>query len=410
MPEQGLPELFKSLSSGLSSDQIEGVAGEIAKAWERKLKEREPPAPQPRPSARPSLRALIGVAVGFLLLGCFVGGGLASVLPVKNIVLRLARRDTATPTRVTPTPLPTRTFTPTPETPTPTETPIPTETPVPTETPIPTETPVPTETSTPTETPAPTRRWGLGIRLQPVAVSIGEIITFTAFLTSDIPATVSVTVTPTATSAASLPDGQGVTCTWNLGDGTVKQGWIITHSYAFSATYSLLLTATDGVTVVSTTAEVRVEPGPAAVVVVEEAGIFPEPQYEASLYRIKRGNLTALTGEELRTQGDYGFWPIHWESGKAWLHAKNGDTTLAELAERGESCQSLKELFDGVPIEQKERTLTDGSVVYDGCQRVVGYVKDNTLVVAVAQATDGNWVRIRIWGRDRFVKAEALGQ
>jgi PKD repeat protein len=69
------------------------------------------------------------------------------------------------------------------------------------------------------------------------------------------------------TSAASDPEGDPVTLSWDFGDGTTSSDGAPTHAFAGAGTYSVVLTATDShgaATTVTHDVTVRADPGPAA--------------------------------------------------------------------------------------------------------------------------------------------------
>jgi len=90
--------------------------------------------------------------------------------------------------------------------------------------------------------------------IQPFPARVGQLITFAA--------------------AATDPDGDLISYTWDFGDGTSASGQSVTHTYANAGTYLILLTLTDGIQPASIvlqltifTAAAVVPPGP---VVAEE--------------------------------------------------------------------------------------------------------------------------------------------
>jgi hypothetical protein len=77
--------------------------------------------------------------------------------------------------------------------------------------------------------------------IQPTSANVPPTAGFTVDDTNPLVGATLLTFTASATD----PDGQPLTYSWNLGDGTVKPGPIVTHTYQAPGLFTVILTVTD---------------------------------------------------------------------------------------------------------------------------------------------------------------------
>ncbi|MGC9025070.1 MAG: S8 family serine peptidase [Chloroflexia bacterium] len=108
----------------------------------------------------------------------------------------------------------------------------------------------------------------LDLVLEPICEPVREA----GFSWQPLTPTAGLPVTFTAYASGTLP----ITYTWNLGDGTLAQGQVITHTYATAGPYTVTLTATNCVTATATAAHVLAVLAPPCEP-VREAGFSWQP-------------------------------------------------------------------------------------------------------------------------------------